>query len=93
VQADITTTYLYLWKTISRTNGLSSTLSIENEKYVTSSIGIVQSNKDYIKMWCHYRDKNNHFTDDCREISNAKQQKKAHFEAKAASGKIVGIPL
>jgi hypothetical protein len=38
-------------------------------------------------MWCHYCDKNNHNTADCREISKFKQQKKACFEAKAEPGK------
>jgi hypothetical protein len=40
-------------------------------------------------MWCHYCDKNNHKTADCREIAKFKQQKnnKACFEAKAGSGK------
>jgi hypothetical protein len=40
-------------------------------------------------MWCHYFDKNNHITADCRAISKFKQQKsnKAHFEAKAGPGK------
>jgi hypothetical protein len=36
-------------------------------------------------MWCHYCDKNNHNTADCRAIAKFKQQKKnkARFEAKA----------
>jgi hypothetical protein len=40
-------------------------------------------------MWCHYCDKNNHNTADCRAIAKFKQQKysKAHFEAKAGPGK------
>jgi hypothetical protein len=40
-------------------------------------------------MWCHYCDKNNHNTADCRAIAKLKQQKnnKAHFEAKAGPGK------
>jgi hypothetical protein len=38
-------------------------------------------------MWCHYCDKNNHNTADCRAISKFKQQKKACFEAKAVPGK------
>jgi hypothetical protein len=33
-------------------------------------------------MWCHYCDKNNHNTADCRAIAKFKQQKKARFEAK-----------
>jgi hypothetical protein len=38
-------------------------------------------------MWCHYCDKNNHNTTDCRSIAKFKQQKKARFEAKAGPGK------
>jgi hypothetical protein len=38
-------------------------------------------------MWCHYCDKNNHNTADCRAIAKFKQQKKAHFGAKAGPGK------
>jgi hypothetical protein len=33
-------------------------------------------------MLCHYCDKNNHNTADCREISNFKQQEKPHHEDK-----------
>jgi hypothetical protein len=38
-------------------------------------------------MRCHYCDKNNHNTADCRAIAKFKQQKKTHFEAKAEPGK------
>jgi hypothetical protein len=40
-------------------------------------------------MRCHYCDKNNHNTTDCRAIAKFKQQKKnkACFEAKAGPGK------
>jgi hypothetical protein len=40
-------------------------------------------------MWCHYCDKNNHNTADCRAIAKFKQQKnnKACFEAKAGPRK------
>jgi hypothetical protein len=38
-------------------------------------------------MWCHYCDKNNHNTADCRAINKFKQHKKAHFEAKSGPGK------
>jgi hypothetical protein len=40
-------------------------------------------------MWCHYCDKNNHNTADCRAIAKFKQQKnnQARFEAKAKPGK------
>jgi hypothetical protein len=38
-------------------------------------------------MWCHYRNKNNHKTADCRVSITFNQQKKALFEAKAGPGK------
>jgi hypothetical protein len=38
-------------------------------------------------MWCHYCDKNNHNTADCRALAKFIQQKKAFFEAKAGPGK------
>jgi hypothetical protein len=40
-------------------------------------------------MWCHYCDKNNHNTTDCRAIAKFKQQKNNmdSFEAKAGPGK------
>jgi hypothetical protein len=40
-------------------------------------------------MWCHYCDKKNHNTVDCRAIAKFKQQKKnkACFEAKAGPEK------
>jgi hypothetical protein len=38
-------------------------------------------------MWCHYCDKNNRNTADCRAIAKFKQQKKACFEAKSGPGK------
>jgi hypothetical protein len=38
-------------------------------------------------VWCHYFEKSNHNTADCRAIAKFKQQKKAFFEAKAGPGK------
>jgi hypothetical protein len=38
-------------------------------------------------MWCHYCDKNNHNTADCRAIAKFKQHKKTSFEDKAGPGK------
>jgi hypothetical protein len=38
-------------------------------------------------MWCHYCDKNKHNTADYRASVKFKQQKKAHFEAKAGPRK------
>jgi hypothetical protein len=38
-------------------------------------------------MWCHYCDKSNLNTADCKAIMRAKQHKKAQSEAKAAPGK------
>jgi hypothetical protein len=38
-------------------------------------------------MWCHYCDKSNNNTADCRAIAKFKQQKKARFDAKGEPGK------
>jgi hypothetical protein len=38
-------------------------------------------------MWCHYCDKNNHNTAECREIAKTKQHKKAQHGTKAVPGK------
>jgi hypothetical protein len=38
-------------------------------------------------MWCHYCDKNNHNTADCRAIAKFKQHEEACFEAKAGPRK------
>jgi hypothetical protein len=77
---------------IRRTNGSNpSSLPVDNEKRVsvTSSVGKSSKNHKGSNMWCHYCDKNNHNTADCRAIAKFKQQKnkKAHFEAKAGPGK------
>jgi hypothetical protein len=64
---------------IRRTNGPNpSSLSVDNKKRVsvTSSVGKPSKNHKGSNMWCHYCDKNNHNTADCRAIANFKQQKK-----------------
>jgi hypothetical protein len=43
--------------------------------------------KKSAKMWCHYCDKNNHNTADCRAIAEAKQRKNGHTETKTVPGK------
>jgi hypothetical protein len=71
---------------IRHTNGPnSSSLPVDNNKAVsvTSSVGKSSKNHKGSNMWCHYCDKNNHNTADCRAIAKFKQQKKARFEAKA----------
>jgi hypothetical protein len=54
---------------------------------VTSSVGKSSKDPRGSNMWCHYCDKNNHSTGDCREIAQFKQQKKASFESKAGFAK------
>jgi hypothetical protein len=56
---------------------------------VTSSVGKSSKNHKGSNMWCHYCDKNNHNTADCRAIAKFKQQEnnKACSEAKARSGR------
>ena len=38
-------------------------------------------------MWCHFCEKNNHNTADCRAIAKAKQRKNGHSETKTVPGK------
>jgi hypothetical protein len=68
-----------------------SSLPVDNKKAVsvTSSVGKYSKNHKRSIMWCHYCEKNNHNTADCRAISKFKQQKKnkACFEAKAGPRK------
>jgi hypothetical protein len=62
---------------IRRTNGPNpSSLPVDNEKSVTSSVGKSSKHHKGSNMWCHYYDKNNHNTADCRAIAKFKQQKK-----------------
>jgi hypothetical protein len=75
---------------IRHTNGPNPfSLSLDNMKRfsVTSSVGKSSKNHKGSNMWCHYCDKNNHNTADCRAIAKIKQQKKARFESKAGPGK------
>jgi hypothetical protein len=70
------------------TNGTnSSSLPVDNKKRasVTSIVGKTSKNHKESNMWCHYCDKNNHNTTDCRAIVKFNQQKKnkARLEAKA----------
>jgi hypothetical protein len=72
---------------IRRTNGPNtSSLPLDKKKSVSSSVGKSKNHKGS-NMRCHYCEKNNHNTADCRAISRFKQQKKAHFEAKSGPGK------
>jgi hypothetical protein len=74
---------------IRRTNGPNPfILPVDNEKIVsvTSSLGKYSKNHKGSNMWCHYCDKNNHNTADCRPFAKFKQQNKALFEAKAGPG-------
>jgi hypothetical protein len=64
-----------------------SSLPIDNKKYFTSSVDKYSKNHKESNMWCHYYDKNNHNTADCRSMAKFKQHKKAFFEAKAVPRK------
>jgi hypothetical protein len=74
---------------IRRTNGPNpSSIPVDNKKSVKSSVGKSSNNHKGSNIWCHFYDKNNHNTADCRAIAKFKQQKKnkACFEAKAEPG-------
>jgi hypothetical protein len=73
---------------IRRTNGPNpASLSVDNKNPFSSNVGKSSKKPKGSNMWCHYCDKNNHNTADCREISKFKQQKKVQFEAKSGPGK------
>jgi hypothetical protein len=77
---------------IRRTNGPNpSSQPVDTKKSVpvTSVVSKSSKNHEGSNMWCHYCDKNNQNTADCRAIAKIKQQKnnKAHFEGKAGPGK------
>jgi hypothetical protein len=75
---------------ISRTNSPNpSSLPVDNKSSVTSSEDKSSKIHKRPNMCCHFCDKNNHNTADCRVIAKFKQQKKdkAYFEAKDGPGK------
>jgi hypothetical protein len=75
---------------IRHTNGPNPySLPVDNKKHVsvTSSVGKSSKNHKGSNMWCHYCDKNNHNTADCRAIAKFKQQNKAQSKAKSGRGK------
>jgi hypothetical protein len=68
---------------IRRTNSPNpSSLPVDNKKSVTSSVGKSSKNHKGSNMLCHYCDKNNHNTADCREIAKFKQQKRLALKPK-----------
>jgi hypothetical protein len=75
---------------IRRTNGPNpSSVPVEKKKSVTSFVGKSSKNHKGSNMWCHFCDKNNLNTANCRAIAKFKHQKsiKACFEAKFRPGK------
>jgi hypothetical protein len=76
---------------IRSTNGPNpSSLSVDNKKSqtVTSSVGKSSKNHKGSNMWCHYCDKNNHNTADCREIAKFKQQKRTRLALNSLKPKL-----
>jgi hypothetical protein len=70
---------------IRRTKGPNpSSLPVDNKKgfSVTSSVGKYSNNHKMSNIWCHYCDKNNNNTADCRTIAKFKQQKKLALKPK-----------
>ena len=73
---------------IRRMNGPAPTVAVDNNTSITSRVGVGPvRKKQKTNMWCHYCDKNNHNTAECREIAKAKQHKKAQYGSKAVPGK------
>jgi hypothetical protein len=58
---------------IRNTNGPNTySLPVDNKKSVTNSVVKSSKNHKGFNMWCHYCDKNNHNTADCRAIAKFK---------------------
>ena len=73
---------------IRRMNGPAPTVAVDNNTSITSREGVGPARKKQkTNVRCHYCDKNNHNTAECREIAKAKQHKKAQYESKAVPGK------
>jgi hypothetical protein len=75
---------------IRRTNGPGpDKLPIDNKKRgsVTNSLGKYSKNPKQSNIWCHYCDKNNYNTADCRAVAMFKQQEKSCIEAKSGPRK------
>jgi hypothetical protein len=73
---------------IRHTYGPAPTVAVDNNTSFTNIVGTSNTRKKQkTKIWCHYCDKNNHNTADCREIANAKQHKKAQHGSKVVPGK------
>jgi hypothetical protein len=77
---------------IRHTNGPNpSSLPVDDKKRVSLTSSVDKSSKNHkgSNMWCHYCDKNNHNTANCRAFSKFKRQKsnKASFEAKSGTRK------
>ena len=69
-------------------NGPAPAVAVDNSTSITSRVGVGSvRKKQKTNMWCHYCDKNNHNTAECREIAKAKQHKKTQYGAKAVPGK------
>jgi hypothetical protein len=57
---------------IRRTNSPNpSSLPVDNKERVSATSSVSKSSRNHkgSNMWCHYCDKNNHNTADCREIA------------------------
>jgi hypothetical protein len=61
-----------------------SSLPVDNKNILSVTSGVGKSSKNHkgSNMWCHYCDKNNHNTADCREINKFKQQKRLALKPK-----------
>jgi hypothetical protein len=70
---------------IRRTNSPNpSSIPVDNKKSasVTSSVGKSSKNHEGSNMWCHYCDKNNHNTADCRKSAKFKSRKRLALKPK-----------
>jgi hypothetical protein len=70
---------------IRRTNGPNpSSLPVDNNKTVSVTISVDKPPKNYkgSNMWCHYCDKSNHNTADCKQSTNLSSRNRLALKAK-----------
>jgi hypothetical protein len=68
-----------------------SSLQVDDMKSIASSVGKSSKHHKGSNMSCHYCNKNNNNTADCRIIVKFEQQKKACFESKSGPRKEVFV--
>jgi hypothetical protein len=74
-------------------NAFSLPVDNKNGDYVISSVGKSSKNHKVSNMWCHYCDKNNYNTADCRENAKFKLKKSLYLKPILDPEKVFGLPF